>query len=153
MFCDRPKNGWLIVATERTKIFGKVHYDVRVEPRDIREEERLLQQKLLEADGNKSKLQIISQSAASSIVAPGSAGAVSWGGSFIVSFFFRSLILIQIILTTFIEKHCIYSQAEEGRGFQGRSYSRKPASGSYLRMFQTVSVLVHEGVAPEASTA
>ncbi|KAH7257207.1 transcription initiation factor IIF, beta subunit-domain-containing protein [Fusarium tricinctum] len=68
---------------KKTKVFGKIHYDVRVEPRDIREEERLLQQKMIDAEANKSKLRIISRNAASTIVNPGTAGAVNWGGNFI----------------------------------------------------------------------
>jgi transcription initiation factor TFIIF subunit beta len=64
---------------------------VRVEPRDIREEERLLQQKMIDAEANKSKLRIISRNAASTIVNPGTAGAVNWGGNFIVSFGLFSL--------------------------------------------------------------
>ncbi|KAM5383675.1 hypothetical protein ACJZ2D_001912 [Fusarium nematophilum] len=68
---------------KRTKVFGKIHYDVRVEPRDIREEERLLAQRLIDAEQSKSKLQIISRNKASSIINPGTAGSVSWGGNFI----------------------------------------------------------------------
>ncbi|KAF5004406.1 hypothetical protein FDECE_9100 [Fusarium decemcellulare] len=68
---------------KKTKIFGKIHYDVRVEPRDVREEERLLAQRLQDAEQSKSKLQIISRNKASSIINPGTAGSVSWGGNFI----------------------------------------------------------------------
>ncbi|KAK7430879.1 hypothetical protein QQZ08_002669 [Neonectria magnoliae] len=68
---------------KRTKVFGKIHYDLRVEPRDVQEEERLLAQRLMDAESSKSKLQIISRNKASSIINPGTAGAVSWGGNFI----------------------------------------------------------------------
>jgi len=53
------------VGAERTKIFGKIHYDVRVEPRNIQEEERLLAQRLFDAENSKSKLRIISRNSAS----------------------------------------------------------------------------------------
>lgn len=84
-------------GTEKTKIFGKIHYDVRVEPRNIQEEERLLARQLFDADNAKSKLQIISRNSASSILNPGTGAAASWGGSFIVrsflapSLYFRHL--------------------------------------------------------------
>ena len=64
--------------TERTKVFGRIAYDVRVEPRDTQEEERLLAQRLLDAESSKSKLRIISRNNASSIINPGTAGASSW---------------------------------------------------------------------------
>ncbi|PNY23738.1 Transcription initiation factor IIF subunit beta, partial [Tolypocladium capitatum] len=68
---------------KRTKVFGKIHYDVRVEPRNIQEEERLLAQRLFDAEHSKSKLQIISRNSASSIINPGTATAAQWGGNFI----------------------------------------------------------------------
>ncbi|POR31304.1 Transcription initiation factor IIF subunit beta [Tolypocladium paradoxum] len=68
---------------KRTKVFGKIHYDVRVEPRNIQEEERLLAQRLFDAERSKSKLQIISRNSASSIINPGTATAAQWGGNFI----------------------------------------------------------------------
>ncbi|CAM1507087.1 Fc.00g067280.m01.CDS01 [Cosmosporella sp. VM-42] len=68
---------------KRTKVFGKIHYDVRVEPRDVQEEERLLAQRLMDAEAGKSKLQIISRNTASAIVNPGTAGAAGWTGNFI----------------------------------------------------------------------
>ncbi|OAA49338.1 transcription initiation factor iif [Metarhizium rileyi] len=68
---------------KKTKVFGKIHYDVRVEPRNIREEERLLAQRLLDAESSKTKLQIISRNSASSIINPGAAGSATWGGGFI----------------------------------------------------------------------
>ncbi|EFZ00172.1 hypothetical protein MHUMG1_06312 [Metarhizium humberi] len=68
---------------KKTKIFGKIHYDVRVEPRNIREEERLLAQRLLDAESSKTKLQIISRNSASAIINPGTAGSATWGGGFI----------------------------------------------------------------------
>ncbi|KHN95299.1 transcription initiation factor iif [Metarhizium album ARSEF 1941] len=68
---------------KKTKIFGKIHYDVRVEPRNIREEERLLAKRLLDAEGSKTKLQIISRNSASAIINPGTAGSATWGGGFI----------------------------------------------------------------------
>ncbi|KAI5466777.1 transcription initiation factor IIF, beta subunit-domain-containing protein [Mariannaea sp. PMI_226] len=68
---------------KKTKILGKIHYDVRVEPRDVQEEERLLGQRLLDAEQSKTKLQIISRNKASSIINPGTAGSVGWGGNFI----------------------------------------------------------------------
>jgi transcription initiation factor TFIIF subunit beta len=71
---------------ERTKLFGKIHYDVRVEPRNIREEERLLARRLLDAESSKTKLQIISRNSASAIINPGTAGSATWGGGFIVCF-------------------------------------------------------------------
>ncbi|KYK55514.1 transcription initiation factor iif [Drechmeria coniospora] len=68
---------------KRTKIFGKISYDVRVEPRNLQEEERLLAQKLLDAENSKSKLQIISRNSASAIINPGTATAAQWSGNFI----------------------------------------------------------------------
>ncbi|KAL7932629.1 transcription initiation factor IIF, beta subunit domain-containing protein [Trichoderma chlorosporum] len=68
---------------KKTKIFGKIRYDLRVEPRNLREEEELLAKRIFEAENSKSKLQIISRNKASSIINPGSAGSVSWGGNFI----------------------------------------------------------------------
>ncbi|RDA93091.1 hypothetical protein CP533_4114 [Ophiocordyceps camponoti-saundersi (nom. inval.)] len=68
---------------KRTKLFGKIHYDIRVEPRSVRDEERVLAQKLLDAELSKSKLQIISRNSASSIMNPGTANAAQWGGNFI----------------------------------------------------------------------
>ncbi|KAK2591324.1 hypothetical protein QQS21_010977 [Conoideocrella luteorostrata] len=68
---------------KRTKVFGKVHYDVRVEPRNIQEEERLLAKQMFEAEHTKTKLQIISRNSASSIINPGAAGSATWGGNFI----------------------------------------------------------------------
>ncbi|KJZ72638.1 hypothetical protein HIM_07997 [Hirsutella minnesotensis 3608] len=68
---------------KKTKIFGKIHYDVRVEPRNLQEEEALLAKRLFEAENSKSKLQIISRNSASSIMNPGSAVAAQWGGNFI----------------------------------------------------------------------
>lgn len=58
---------------------------MRVEPRNIQEEERLLAQRLFDAERSKSKLQIISRNSASSIINPGTATAAQWGGNFIVS--------------------------------------------------------------------
>ena len=124
-----------------------------MEPRDIREEERLLQQKILDAEANKSKLQIISRNAASTIVNPGSVSAANWGGSFVVSLVVFICVKIQAILTNLLEKCCSYSQAKEGRGFQGRPYPREPASGSYFRVFPPVSILVYEGTSTKASAA
>ncbi|KAG5992687.1 hypothetical protein E4U43_003705 [Claviceps pusilla] len=68
---------------KRTKIFGKIHYDVRVEPRYIQEEERLLAKQMFDAENSKSKLQIISRNSASAITNPGAAGSAAWGGNFI----------------------------------------------------------------------
>ncbi|TFA98087.1 Transcription initiation factor IIF subunit beta [Trichoderma ghanense] len=68
---------------KKTKIFGKIRYDLRVEPRNLREEEELLAKRIFEAENSKSKLQIISRNKASSIINPGSAGSVNWGGNFI----------------------------------------------------------------------
>ncbi|KAJ4150721.1 hypothetical protein LMH87_011458 [Akanthomyces muscarius] len=68
---------------KKTKVFGKIHYDVRVEPRNTGEEERYLGQQLFQAEHSKAKLQIISRNTASSIVNPGTAGAVGWAGGFI----------------------------------------------------------------------
>lgn len=66
-------------------MFGKIHYDLRVEPRDVAEEERLLGQRLMDAEQSKSKLQIISRNKASSINHPGTGSATAWSGNFIVS--------------------------------------------------------------------
>ena len=93
-------------------MFGKIHYDVRVEPRDVQEEERLLAQRLMDAEQSKSKLQIISRNKASSIINPGTAGAVGWGGNFIVSVSitpWRAL-----IAHIAVEKYCTDCQAQEG---------------------------------------
>ncbi|GAB0137001.1 hypothetical protein EsDP_00005284 [Epichloe bromicola] len=68
---------------KRTKIFGKIHYDVRVEPRNIQEEERLLAKQMFDAENSKTKLQIISRNSASSIINPGATGSATWGGNFI----------------------------------------------------------------------
>ncbi|KAF7563521.1 hypothetical protein G7046_g653 [Stylonectria norvegica] len=68
---------------KKTKVFGRIRYDVRVEPRDVQEEEQLLAQRLNDAESNKSKLKIISRNKASSINHPGTAGASGWGGNFI----------------------------------------------------------------------
>ncbi|RSL49863.1 hypothetical protein CEP53_009002 [Fusarium sp. AF-6] len=68
---------------KRTKIFGKIHYDVRVEPRDVREEERLLAQRLQDAEQSKSKMKIISRNKASAIINPGATGSAGWAGGFI----------------------------------------------------------------------
>ncbi|KAK5990940.1 Transcription initiation factor IIF subunit beta-like protein [Cladobotryum mycophilum] len=67
---------------KKTKIFGKIRYDIRVEPRSLREEEELLAKRIFDAENSKSKLQIISRNKASSIINPGSVGAVNWGGTF-----------------------------------------------------------------------
>lgn len=74
----------LTVAIEKTKIFGKIRYDLRVEPRNLREEEELLAKRIFDAENSKTKLQIISRNKASSIINPGATGSVSWGGNFIV---------------------------------------------------------------------
>ncbi|KAF5608821.1 transcription initiation factor TFIIF subunit [Fusarium pseudoanthophilum] len=68
---------------KKTKIFGKIAYDVRVEPHGKDEEERVLQQKILDAEANKSKVQIISRHAASAVVNPGTTRAAEFGDSFI----------------------------------------------------------------------
>ncbi|RDA86621.1 hypothetical protein CP532_1044 [Ophiocordyceps camponoti-leonardi (nom. inval.)] len=68
---------------KKTKLFGKIHYDIRVEPRNVRDEERVLAQKLLDAELSKSKLRIISRNSASVIMNPGTANAAQWGGNFI----------------------------------------------------------------------
>lgn len=68
---------------KKTKIFGKIHYDIRAEPRNVQEEERLLAQRLYEAENNKPKLQIISKISASSIMNAGTTVAAQWGGNFI----------------------------------------------------------------------
>ncbi|EGX90483.1 transcription initiation factor iif [Cordyceps militaris CM01] len=68
---------------KKTKVFGKIHYDVRVEPRNTGEEERYLGQQLFQAEHSRAKLQIISRNTASSIINPGTAGAVGWAGNFI----------------------------------------------------------------------
>ncbi|KAH7270220.1 transcription initiation factor IIF, beta subunit-domain-containing protein [Fusarium redolens] len=68
---------------KKTKIFGKIHYDVRVEPHGKDEEERVLQQKILDAEANKSKVRIISRHAASAVVNPGTTRAAEFGDSFI----------------------------------------------------------------------
>lgn len=80
-----------VFPAEKTKVFGKIHYDVRVEPRNAREEEQLLAQRIFDAENSKSKLQIISRNKASSITNPGTAGSVSWGGNFIVSVIYSGL--------------------------------------------------------------
>lgn len=71
---------------EKTKIIGKIRHDVRVEPRNAQEEEKLLQQQMRDLEQSKTKLKIISRNAASSTINPGTAGAATWAGSFIVSF-------------------------------------------------------------------
>ena len=76
-------------------MFGKIRYDVRVEPRNMQEEERLLAQRMFSAEHSKTKLQIISRNSASSIVNPGTAGSATWGGNFIVRH-----ILIEAILAS-----------------------------------------------------
>ncbi|TQV95831.1 hypothetical protein V2A60_001000 [Cordyceps javanica] len=68
---------------KKTKVFGKIHYDVRVEPRNTGEEARYLGQQLYQAENSRAKLQIISRNTASSIINPGTAGAVGWAGNFI----------------------------------------------------------------------
>lgn len=70
---------------ERTRVFGKIRYDVRVEPRNLQEEEQLLAQRLFEAENSKAKLRIISRNSASAIVNPGTVTGAQWGGNFIVS--------------------------------------------------------------------
>ncbi|KOS21063.1 Transcription initiation factor IIF subunit beta [Escovopsis weberi] len=68
---------------KKSKIFGKVRYDIRVEPHNLQEEEELLAKRIFDAENSKTKLQIISRNKASAIINPGSVGAVNWGGSFI----------------------------------------------------------------------
>ncbi|KFA64431.1 hypothetical protein S40285_01045 [Stachybotrys chlorohalonatus IBT 40285] len=67
---------------KKTKVFGKVHYDVRVEPRNQQEEERLLARRIFEAENNKSKLKIISRNKATTIANAGNIGSVNWGTNF-----------------------------------------------------------------------
>ncbi|VUC33824.1 unnamed protein product [Clonostachys rosea] len=67
---------------EKTKITGKINYDVRLEPRDKTEETRLLAQRLLEAD-TKAGVRVISRNKASAIINPGIAGSAGWGNNFI----------------------------------------------------------------------
>ncbi|PHH86859.1 hypothetical protein CDD83_9651 [Cordyceps sp. RAO-2017] len=68
---------------KKTKIFGKIHYDIRAEPKSLRDEEQVLAKRLYDAENSKSKLQIISRNNASAIVNPGTAVAAQWGGNFI----------------------------------------------------------------------
>lgn len=70
---------------EKTKIFGKIHYDVRVEPKDKEEENRLVGQQLYNLDQAKTGIQIISRNKASTITSLGSASSANWGSNFIVS--------------------------------------------------------------------
>ncbi|CAG9938472.1 unnamed protein product [Clonostachys rosea f. rosea IK726] len=67
---------------KKTKITGKINYDVRLEPRDKTEETRLLAQRLLEAD-TKAGVRVISRNKASAIINPGIAGSAGWGNNFI----------------------------------------------------------------------
>lgn len=71
--------------TEKTKLYGKIHYEVRAEPTDREEEDRLVGQQIFEMEHGRPGLQIISRNKASTIVNPGVAGAANWGSNFIVS--------------------------------------------------------------------
>ncbi|PHH67248.1 hypothetical protein CDD81_3017 [Ophiocordyceps australis] len=69
---------------KRTKIFGKMHYDVRVEPRNAQEEEHLLAQRLFDAEHAKSTLKVISHNTAAEMMMNAGAGtAAQWSDSFI----------------------------------------------------------------------
>jgi transcription initiation factor TFIIF subunit beta len=52
---------------------------------DRREEERLLEKRIFEADNNKQKVQIIGRTQASNVLQVGTSQAAAWGGNFIVS--------------------------------------------------------------------
>lgn len=65
-------------------MIGKIHYDVRVEPRDAREEERLLAQRIFDVERSQSGLHVINRNQASSIIHGGTGAAADWGGNFIV---------------------------------------------------------------------
>ncbi|KAH7326652.1 transcription initiation factor IIF, beta subunit [Stachybotrys elegans] len=67
---------------KKTKVFGKIHYDVRVEPRNAQEEEKLLARRIFEAENNKTKLKIISRNKATTIANAGNIGSVNWGTNF-----------------------------------------------------------------------
>jgi len=67
---------------KKTKIYGRVLYDMRCEPRDKDEETRLLANSLLEAD-SKAGVKVISRNKASAITNPGAAGSGSWSSNFI----------------------------------------------------------------------
>lgn len=67
---------------KKTKIYGRVLYDLRCEPKDKDEETRLLAQHLMEAD-SRAGVKVISRNKASAITNPGAAGSTSWGSNFI----------------------------------------------------------------------
>lgn len=122
-------------STEKTKIFGKIRYDLRVEPRNLREEEELLAKRIFEAENSKSKLQIISRNKASSIINPGSAGSVSWGGNFIVRVLVPHYSLM-LLLTSPIRKTLPPPSSPRRAKFSRRPVSRKI---SFSILFSIVS--------------
>lgn len=74
---------------ERTKLVGRVHYDVRVEPRDKEEEGNMVMRQMANMEKGKTGLTIISRNKASTITNLGSAASVNWSSNFIVSFLVR----------------------------------------------------------------
>lgn len=68
---------------KKTKIFGKIAYDVRVEPVDKREEEKLLERRLFEADHKNTGVQIIGRGSTVKAMQSGTTHASKWGDTFI----------------------------------------------------------------------
>ncbi|KAK0392453.1 hypothetical protein NLU13_1948 [Sarocladium strictum] len=68
---------------KKTKIIGKIHYDMRVEPVDKREEEKLLERRLFEADHSKPGVQLITRDRTRKALQSGTAQAHNWGDDFV----------------------------------------------------------------------
>jgi transcription initiation factor TFIIF subunit beta len=73
------------MISEKTKIVGKIHYDMRVEPVDKREEEKLLERRLFEADNSKPGVQLITRDRTVKAMQSSNPLANKWGDQFIVS--------------------------------------------------------------------
>lgn len=75
---------------EKTKILGKIHYDMRVEPVDKREEEQLLERRIYAEDNDRPGVQIITREETRKAAQSGSNKAAAYGENFIVSLRFVS---------------------------------------------------------------
>jgi len=71
---------------KRTKLVGKIKFDLRMEPRDKEEENKLVGMQLAEMERPKTGLQIISRNKASALTSNlGTANAAKWSNNFIKS--------------------------------------------------------------------
>jgi hypothetical protein len=140
-----------MISTEKTKIFGKIAYDVRVEPVDKREEEKLLERRLFEADHKNTGVQIIGRGSTVKAMQSGTTHASKWGDTFIVSIL-RLCVNFAVLIWP-VENFCSSRQTQEGRASQGRSYPRERADRPLLEVLCRVPVLVNESTSPTAAAA